>query len=167
MRESPTSRRRAQCSRVGERILLRTLEVDQVQNSSVTSQCRALCRRERATHERSNTDNTLQLHTLHPNSFAHVDDPLQLVPRNSCVLEYMRHARKVQRIKVQLSRQVKFPWEHVESEYICAAETCGTKSRHTYARKLHEISDRGDGGASFISVSVCYLCAQRNIARKD
>lgn len=166
MRESPTSRRRVQCSRVGQRITLHTLEVNQVQNSSVTSQCRASCRRKRVTHERSNTNNTLRLHTLNPNSFAHIDDPLQLVPRNSRVLENMRHARKVQRMKLQLSMQVKLPQKHVESEYICAVEMCGAKSQHTYARKIHEISDRDDGGASSISVSVCFLCARNATSRE-
>ena len=55
--------------------------------------------------------------------------------------------------------QVKLAREHVESKNICAVEACGAKSRHTCARKLHEISDWDDVGASSMFVSVCFLCA--------
>ena len=49
--------------------------------------------------------------------------------------------------------------ERVESENICPIEGCGAKLRHTCARKLHEISDWEDGGASSISISMCFLRA--------
>ena len=122
-----------------------------------TSQCHASCKRQRVTHERSNTDNTLR--ALCPNDLTRIDDPLQLGSRNSCVLKYTRHSRKSRRTKALLRMQVNLVQEHVESKNVYTVEACGAKSRHTCARKSHEISDRNDGGASSISISVCFLWA--------
>ena len=49
----------------------------------------------------TNADNTWR--TLCPDGFALVDDPLQLGSRNRRVLDYIRHSRKVQRMKARLS----------------------------------------------------------------
>ena len=62
----------------------------------------------------ANVDNTSR--TLCPYGFTHIDDPLQLGLRNSRVLEYIRHSRKVQRMKAQLIKQVKLAREYVKSE---------------------------------------------------
>ena len=69
-------------------------------------------------------------------------------------------------MKALLKMQVKLVRKHVESEDICAVEACGAKSRHTCVRKLHKISDLDDGGASSISVSVCFLWA-RNVTSRE
>ena len=82
----------------------------------------ASCRRQQATH---NADSTLR--TLCPDGLAHIDDPLQLGSRDSRVMEYIRHSRKVQPMKARLSMQVKLAREYVKSKNLCAVEACGAK----------------------------------------
>ena len=65
-----------------------------------------------------------------------------------------------------MSMQVKLAREHVESENICAVEACGAKSRHTYARKLHEISVWDDVEVFSMFVPVCFLCAFNTASRE-
>ena len=73
----------------------------------------------------ANADNTSRTLCLY--GFACIDDPLQLGSRNIRVLEYIRHSRKVQRMKARLSMQVKLAREYVKSEDMCAVESCGAK----------------------------------------
>lgn len=60
--------------------------------------------------------------------------------------------------------QVKLAWEHVESEYMRAVETCGAEERHTLAR-TQDVALGRQRRFFYVSLSVLAATALRSIAR--